>query len=263
MEPPFPGMDPYLERSENWSGFHHHLAEELMTMLNAQLDPKYFADVEVRSIVDDISIATSYDVYPDVSVLDLDLAALPAATVPSITAPLQRVAVPAERAKSRTVHVRLTGTKALVTTIAIFSPDNKRGRGLEQYRQKRERLLYSSVHLVELDLLRRGQRPGWEIADPPLETPYVCLVNRARYNAARISEIWPVALDTPLPTLPIPLLPSDADILIELQAALRQIYHRAAYARRIDYQADPPPPDLTPAEATWLAAQLRECGLRV
>ncbi len=97
MEPPFPGMDPYLERSENWSGFHHHLAEELMTMLNARLDPKYFADVAVCSIVDDISIATSYDIYPNVSVLDLDPAAVPAATAPTITAPLQRVSVPAEQ----------------------------------------------------------------------------------------------------------------------------------------------------------------------
>jgi len=33
MNPPFPGMDPYLESSANWSGFHHHLAEELMTAL--------------------------------------------------------------------------------------------------------------------------------------------------------------------------------------------------------------------------------------
>jgi hypothetical protein len=262
MDPPFPGMDPYLESSANWSGFHHHLAEELMTMLNARLDPKYFADVEVRSVVDDVGIATTYDIYPDVSVLDLDPETAPAATAPTITAPLQRVAVPAERAKSRTVHVRLTETKALVTAIEILSFDNKRGRGLEQYRQKRERLLYSSVHLVELDLLRRGRRPGWEVADPPLETAYVCLVNRARYNAARISEIWPVALDAPLPTLPIPLLPADPDILIEMQAALRQIYHRAAYARRIDYQADPPPPDLVPAEVAWLDARLRECGLR-
>jgi hypothetical protein len=262
MALPFPGMDPYLETAEYWAGFHHHLAEELMTMLNAQLDPRYFAEVEVYAVLDSLAISSS-EMYADVAVLDSDPQPDTAAPVsPTIVAPLQRVALPAERTRLRSVQVRLATSKELVTAIEILSPVNKRGRGLRQYRQKREQLLLSDCHLVEIDLLRRGERPGWELEDLPAATAYVCLVNRARADELRISEIWPLALADPLPTLPIPLLAPDPDLPLDLTAALRQIYARARYSRRIDYRSELPPPALSPAEAEWLDARLREQGLR-
>ena len=262
MEPPFPGMDPYLESVEYWPSFHHHLAEELMTLLNTSLGPAYFADVEVRASLDDLSGIVSVDIYPDVAVPGRDPHPVAGAAVPVVTAPVQRLALPAERTRSRTVQVRLSATNALVTVIELLSPTNKHGRGLEQYRKKRERVLLSDCHLVELDLLRRGQHPGWEVEDPPLDAAYVCLVNRARADDLRVSEIWPVSLAAPLPTLPIPLLPPDPDVLLGVTAALRQIYIRARYAQRIDYRATPPPPDLASDDAAWLDAHLRERGLR-
>lgn len=263
MEPPFPGMDPYLESTDYWPGFHHHLAEELMTMLNAHLGPRYFADVEVRAEVDDLAVLSSSDMYPDVAVLDdAPHASEERAATPAITAPLQRIALPAERARSRAVRVRLTDTKELVTAIEILSPVNKRGRGLQRYRQKREQLLLSACHLVEIDLLRRGERPGWEVEDLPPPTAYVCLVNRARDDGLRISEIWPIALSEPLPTLPIPLLAPDPDVTLDLNAALRQIYGRARYGRRLDYRGEPPPPELGAGDVAWLETYLRERGLR-
>ncbi|MCG8351267.1 MAG: DUF4058 family protein, partial [Chloroflexales bacterium] len=259
MEPPFPDMDPYLESTDYWPSFHHHLAEELMTMLNEQLDPKYFADVEVRAVIDNLSITSSSDVYPDVAVTDTDPQPLDAPnTASSLAAPLQRVALPAERNRSRTVRVYLSDTKALVTTIEILSPTNKRGRGLQQYRQKREALLCSDCHLVELDLVRRGERPGWELEDLPPPTTYVCLVNRARDDELRISDIWPLTLADPLPTVPIPLLLPDPDVALDLTAAIRHIYARARYAGRLDYRSDPPSPALPSDEARWLDTRLRE-----
>jgi hypothetical protein len=164
------------------------------------------------------------------------------------------VAIPAGQTKLRTVRVHLTTNKALVTAIELLSPVNKRGEGLQRYQQKRERLLHSTVHLVELDLLRGGRRPGWEVDDPPLETDYVCLVNRAGYGEARISEIWPVALNDTLPTIPIPLLADDPDVLLELAEVMAGIYIRAAYARRIDYEQPIPPPGLRPVIRDWLTA---------
>lgn len=262
MEPPFPGMDPYLESPTYWASFHHHLAEEGMTMLNTCLSSKYFADVEVRASLEEVGIMAAIDVYPDVAVLERESQSSTTAVTPVISAPLQRLALPTERIHSRTVQIRLTSDNTLVTAIALLSPDNKRGRGLEQYRHKRTRLLSSPCHLVEIDLLRRGQRPGWEVEDPPLDAAYVCLVNRARPDHLRVSEIWPVALKEPLPTLPIPLLSPDPDVLLDLTMALRHIYVRARYERRINYRADPPPPDLSPDDAAWLDAHLRQRGLR-
>lgn len=46
----FPGMNPYLEDPNLWPGFHHLLADEIVAQLNAHIGPKYFADVEVRTV---------------------------------------------------------------------------------------------------------------------------------------------------------------------------------------------------------------------
>jgi len=43
-------MDPYLEDSHIWPGFHHSLAEEIRAQLNARIGPKYYADVNVRTV---------------------------------------------------------------------------------------------------------------------------------------------------------------------------------------------------------------------
>lgn len=254
MHSPFPGMDPYLEDKAHWAGFHHHLAEEVMTLLNATLNAKYYAEVEVHTVLDEINIATTHHIYPDVAVLEATPQEIPPTVMtPVLTAPLQRVAIPAGQVKLRAVHIYTTMNKELVTTLEILSPINKQGQGLTRYREKRERLLHSHVHVVELDLLRGGQRPGWELQEPPLDTDYVCLVNRASYGQDRISEIWPIALSDPLPNLPIPLLPPDADILLGLGEALQNIYTRAAYARRLNYEQPIPTPALRPAMREWVA----------
>lgn len=261
MQPPFPGMDPYLEDPEVWPGFHHHLAEEIMTMLNAQLDPRYFAEVEVRNVLDDTMVVMAMDTRPDVSVVDTlpqtDVVAQSGVSQAILTAPVQRT-VALGQTRLRTVQVRLTADKRLVTAIELLSPTNKRGRGLERYRQKRAKVLRTNVHLVEIDLLRGGERPGWEVLSPPFAAEYICLVNRASNQNERISEIWPVDLNQPLPTMPVPLLPNDADIPLNLNLALEQIAVRAAYPRRLDYSQPVPLPALRPAMAQWVQTQVQQ-----
>lgn len=70
----------------------------------------------------------------------------------------------------------------------------------------------------------------------------------------RTSEIWPVALNEPLPTLPVPLLYPDPDVPLDLGVTINNVYTRAAYDRRIDYTRPVPPPELRPAMAAWLAS---------
>ena len=254
MASPFPGMDPYLESPENWRSFHHLLAGEIMTALNSRLSPRYYADVEIHTVIDEIDIGTS-SMYPDAAVIDVDpeyQTGNIAIAIPS--APHRRTAVTMEQTKLRAVRIYTSETKELVTTIELLSPVNKRGNGLDQYRQKRRRVLLSTVHFVEIDLLRGGYRPGWEVNDPPFDTDYILLVNRAGY-AERTSEIWDVALDEQLPTMPIPLLSVDPDVALDLQQVVESIYVRAAYTRRIDYRQPVPPPTLRPAMQRWLAQQ--------
>jgi hypothetical protein len=85
--------------------------------------------------------------------------------------------------------------------------------------------LLSAVHFVEIDLLRGGQRPGWEVNDPPFGTDYLLLVNRAS-SPQRNSDIWDVALTQALPALPFPLLYPDPDIVLEMQQLLVNISAR-------------------------------------
>lgn len=39
MASPFPGMDPFLEASDNWAGFHQFLAAHIAAHLNATIGP--------------------------------------------------------------------------------------------------------------------------------------------------------------------------------------------------------------------------------
>lgn len=162
--------------------------------------------------------------------------------------------MPLEQMRVGSVRVYTTDTHTLVTSIEILAPVNKGGEELEAYRLKRDRVLRSPIHLIEIDLLRSQQRPGWEVREPPIDTDYILLVNRARMDEDRISDIWPVALSQPLQPLPVPLLDADPVVMLDLGDAVAVVYERAAYARRIDYGQPVPPPKLRPDMAAWLAA---------
>jgi len=137
MSSPFPGMDPYLEAPEIWRGFHHLLADEIITQLNAVLSPRYYADVEVRTVLEEVGVATTKTVYPDAAVLETGAAMPSSATAVAIpAAPVQRLAMLPEEHKMRTVQVRETTTDTLVTAIEILSPVNKRGGVLAQVYQR-------------------------------------------------------------------------------------------------------------------------------
>jgi hypothetical protein len=106
--------------------------------------------------------------------------------------------------------------RRLVTCIEVLSPTNKRGPGREEYAAKRFQILSGDAHLVEIDLLRAGTR--FPTAQPLPAAPYFVFVSRAgRRNEV---EVWPIALQQPLPVVPIPLLPGDAAVPLDLQQAL-------------------------------------------
>lgn len=254
---PFPGMDPYLEDSEVWQDFNHALAEEIRGTLNTIMGPMYYAAVETHTVSQDVFITLPHAMYPDIGVYtppELPESS-PAAAAPTLTAPLERVAMVEQEIRFRSIRVYLKKTAELVTAIEILSPFNKRGDGLADYRKKRQEILKSASHLVELDLLRGGTRPGYELNNPPLETDYVMIVNRAGDSRTRISEIWPFALNESFPVIPIPLRAPDADIPLDLSEILRAIYPRARYGMRLDYTGPVPPPELRPPMKEWMQTQ--------
>ncbi|MBI4770320.1 MAG: DUF4058 family protein, partial [Chloroflexi bacterium] len=144
------------------------------------------------------------------------------------------------------VEIRDVARNRLVTAIEILSPANKRGPGLDNYRVKRDRLRQAGVHVLEIDLLRRGVRL-WPAEYLP-DSPYLAVLLRAGNQRA---EVWLIGLRENLPVLPVPLRYPDPDTPLDLQAALSVIYDEARYDLTLSYEAPPPPPSLAQADALW------------
>jgi hypothetical protein len=147
------------------------------------------------------------------------------------------------------VEVRAAGTDTLVTAIEILSPINKRhGRERQRYLRKRRELLRSEVHVMELDLLRGGERSPLETALPPAAY-YVTL---ARSDRRPYVDVWPIQLTERLPLLPVPLSAPDPDVPLDLHTVAKAVYERGGYTTRIDYRQPVPPPALEPDQQAWV-----------
>lgn len=256
MPSPFPGMDPYLE-GYLWPDVHSALANKIRQQLAPQLRPKYTARLDVYLVEDPSPEGEIGILYPDVEILEIPPRPSPAVprrredrpaiAPPALTLPvLQTLQVRLTR-----VEIRDTAKNRLVTSIEILSPVNKREPGLTAYRQKRQQLYRADVHLLEIDLIRRGTRP---FAQPRLpDVPYCIALTRAGVGQI---EIWPVKLPTPLPVVPVPLRDPDPDLPLDLRSALTAVYYEAAYDLSLDYGQPPPPPPFSDADGEWLKNQL-------
>ena len=265
MPSPFPGMDPYLE-GHLWPDVHHDLASKIREQLTPQLRPKYVARIEVYMITDEDPLAEVGIMYPDVEIMRSRQLRSPLSPARPQSEAMTTVAPPAPfelpllapvPVRVATVEIRDATKNELITSIEILSPVNKRAQGLKHYQEKRQALMAAGVHLLEIDLLRRGQRPLSQRVIPT--SAYRITLIRA--PASKV-EIWPVALPDRLPLLPIPLRSPDSDVVLNLSQALQDVYEAGAYELTIDYTASPLPPPLSANEETWLVAQLQAAGLR-
>src|SRR5262249_54557360 len=136
----------------------------------------------------------------------------------------------------------------------VLSPSNKRPNtpGWDLYLRKRQSHLLGGVNLVEIDLLRGGQR--MPMLDPWPASPYTLMVARAK--KAQLCLVWPANFQEPLPPIPVPLAKPDADISLSLQPLIERIYERYRYQQSIDY-TQPLTPPLSPEEGARLGQQLQ------
>lgn len=258
MPSPFPGMDPYLEGSE-WTSVHTELSSEIARQLAPKLRPKYIVRTTRRFVTEmpeDVAI-TAGDIYPDVSVFDTArLGAAGESAVAVAPAPIELLTVVPARVPHVTIEIRDVANRQLVTAIEVLSPTNKRGEGYQEYLDKRRRLLYSTAHLMEIDLLRTGRRVPMQ--EPLPLAPYFVFLSRAERRP--IVEVWPIQLDMRLPVVPVPLLAGDPDVALDLQLALDTIYDALNYDLSVDYTRPPEVP-LEGEAAAWVAKRLRVAGL--
>lgn len=163
-----------------------------------------------------------------------------------------------EQVPQVSVEIRDVAQRRLVTVIEILSPANKQGPGAVEYHQRRIALLQTAVHLLEIDLLRGGTRIQL-VAELPPAAYYVYL---SRIERRPMTQVWPISLRERLPVVPVPLLPPDPDVALDLQAAVDACFALVRYERLLDYTSPPPPPPLDEADAAWLDELLRRASVR-
>jgi hypothetical protein len=273
-------MDPYLEHPALWPDLHLSLIPALRETLAPVLRPRYYVAVEARVYVAEPPEPGFVGV-PDQTVIRGGTSgrspngARTAGSWQDAAAPSRQeetggggvlvvdVPVP-EQVREAYLEVRDPQSHQVVTVVEILSPTNKRrGEGREAYLEKRMHVLNSRTNLVEIDLLRGGDRmPAWPHGRPstdPIPGDYRVLVSRT--NRRPQADLYPFTVRDPIPSFPLPLRPDDDEPRVDLQALLRELYDRAAYDLRLDYRAEPVPP-LQEPDAGWVGDLLRRQGLR-
>lgn len=261
MPSPFPGMDPYLE-GELWQEFHQTFASEIRRQLNPKLRPKYVALLEKYFVTDESMVELfglpTTAVYPDVAVAATGHSAGAAGALElTETAPTAELPTLIHSPRMR-VEIRDVAQRRLVTVIEILSRANKFRGGAHEYRNKRDVLLQTMAHLLELDLLRAGERAY--LGEPLPSGDYYVYLNRQQQRER--TTVWAITLPGRLPVVPVPLLAPDPDVLLDVQAAFTASFDVVGYDLLIDYQAPPPAPELPPAGMAWLDGVLRAAGRR-
>jgi hypothetical protein len=263
MPSPFPGMDPYLE-GELWQEFHDRLANQISVQLLPLIRPRYVALLAKRYVLDRPALSVldfpleQRVIYPDVHVVQAREAGAVSQTTGMTTPTIELTSPMDEEVPIVSLEIRDVAERRLVTVIEILSPVNKRGEGGREYLERRQALLRTPTHVLEIDLLRRGSRIP--LQGPLPVAPYYVFLSR--FTRRPKTEVWAIALRQRLPVAPVPLLPPDADVPLDLQAAIDACFALVEYERLLNYREPPPPPAFSEADAAWIAERLQAATLR-
>jgi hypothetical protein len=260
-------MDPYIEACGLWEDFHNHLIEKMAEQLADAVPERYFVRTGERSyqvLVEEEGKKTR-PILPDVSI---GTAAAGGRKKPggkkggaAVTEPEDESAPVTLRAFVEEDHIErfveiyeADPEHHLIAAIEVLSPSNKQrgSEGRAQYLKKRQSFLLGEAHLVEIDLLRGGER--MPMLDHWPASPYTLLVARA--GNAQLCCVWPAHFRHPLPVLPVPLAKPDPAVSLNLQPLIDDIYRRFRYERSIKYDQPLTPPPSSD-DAAWLEQRLR------
>lgn len=252
MASPFPGMDPYLENSELWPAVHNRLIVAIADELVEHLSEKYRVEIEKRTYFgDEDGVLVGI---PDVAVATSKASQANTATALALPVQPEQVTVPiTAEVNERYLEIREVATGRVVTVIELLSPKNKRsGEGRIAYERKRNQILSSTTHLIEIDLLRGG-RP-FPMVSKNL-SDYRILICPG--NQRPMGNLFAFGLQQPIPAVPVPLLPDESNVLLELQPLLNQVYRRGRYHLAIDY-SQPPNPRFSQETQSWALKKIED-----
>lgn len=258
VKSPFPGLDPYLE--ERWGDVHQSLITytrdalqpHLPDDLRARIEERVFVETgaeEVRPVVPDVHVAQ----YPPTKIKP---SALAEGGGVGMAEPLVFL-LEDDPVTEGYIEIRERHGGKVITVIEFLSPANKRGgEGQRLYLQKQPEVLHSDTNLVEIDLVRSGERvlafPEHRIPTQHRRDGLICI--RCAWSE-RSRELYVMPLRNRLPIIPVPLRKTDRSVPLDLQLLLDQCYHNGRYDD-IDY-SQPPFPPLTPEDAQWAEQLLK------
>lgn len=192
---------------------------------------------------------------PDVTIARLDMTSSvfpkqPITGLPTIELEAEK-AIDTEEAYYSAVAIRQVTSQnqigQIVAWLELLSPSNKRGgSGEAQYQHKRRQALYGGIVLIELDylhhtppIMRRipSYLDGHEGACPY----YISLIDPRPNLKIGKMRVYGFGVDTPIPTIEIPLLNQDK-IVVDFDSLYQRTFTSLrAYSLRADYDQLPHP----------------------
>lgn len=253
MSSPFPGMDPFIEGHE-WSNFHTLYIVEIHHALLKMLRPQYVVAVEKHVFLTTESGERQQSIVPDVSIHNRDEDAETTITGTFATHEPVVVTLPElERIEQPYVYIQDADSANIVTIIELLSPANKTGGGRDQYLSKRDQILASGTHHVEVDLLRGGERLPI-VGTLPVADYYAFVCRTEDHPQAML---FPFTMRSKLPTIPIPLQGSGQDVPLNLQTVFETTYDNAGYDYILNYD-QPIRPQLSAESEKWVGQILKQ-----
>lgn len=264
MTCPFPGMDPYLE-SRVWPDFHTTFVVALKKALNRIIGPKYLARIDDRVYLQTIESRDAshperqgWMRRPDVSVTEDNLSVEAVGSVSTIVAdePTTCLLPDLEEVHEPYIEILDEASGSVVCAVELLSPANKTaaGNGRGAYLWKREHVLRSSTHLVELDFLRGGQR--LPMGDSLPDGDYYAIVSPARSRPR--ADVYAWVLPSRFPKIKVPLLEEDPAVVLDLQEVFEKAYEDGDFARMLIHERgkelSPAPPS---PQRTWIDGILK------
>jgi len=248
-------MDPFIE-GQRWQDFHARFINDLADLLMPAVRPRYVVDVEQYVYLARENEVPDRHLEPDLSIIEEPAeaatelktsVATATASVPAVyTIPFPR------RQRQRFLTIRDREYRKVVAVIELLSPTNKTpGEGCAEYLVKRTNVFQTAANLVEIDLLRRGQRlPTREPLAPADYYAFICRTERLPKV-----EVYAWTLRDRLPVIPVPLASGEPDVPLDLQEAFTKTYDRSGYDYAIDYRRPIEPP-LDASASDWVRTVL-------
>ena len=253
MPSPFPGMDPYLESPSHWGSFHQWLTTAIAAHLNRSLPSGYVAELDqyvwlANEPGGERDLLGRPDAFvtprPDRPEAEEGGVAVAVEVVAEPT--LQTTLPKFKKRKQGFVKITTADGAEVLAVVELLSPSNK-STDRAAYLAKRNEYLAAGVNLLEIDLLRAGDRLPVGKPQPPATDYYIVL---CRADSPGRASVWAFGVREPVPVVPLPFKAGVAPAVLDLRACLDRAYDDGRYRDKLRY-ARPTDPPLRKDDAEW------------